>query len=234
MEGIFMTEMRNNMIKKYDENIQREIKNDLTIFLNSIKEKVRSEVSKADVSIASTAERVSSNIEAIFKKVAIQYKNDKFEIKNSTDSTKSPYDLLLVYKSGREVYIDLKPANKTSRTGESAPFLGTINKFINRLQDEHYYDVLVFVNYSVSVGKRAEYLDYKIAFMKDLQSYTIYDNWQMQDSINSMKIVEFLDIEDTRKYIISALQKMKANLIKKAEVKVESRITHVSEIKLDD
>ena len=173
-------------------NIQTKIKADMELLISLI---ATNEKINIGISQKTPEERISQQIEAytnnkireVFKYNKLKFKYLK-SIQNNNGSTKAPYELLLLFEFfsnlKKEVYLDLKPINIIKK--HSAPFMGTINKYLPRLFNNDFYDLYLVVKYESEVNKLPELKNINLHFVKDISNFTLYKNWQLQITIGKI------------------------------------------------
>ena len=65
--------------------------------------------------------------------------------------------------------------------------MGTIRKYIDRLEQNKFYDLYFIVLYESEVDKLPIFKEIKHHFVKDINNFTLYNNWQLQINVNSIK-----------------------------------------------
>ncbi len=142
----------------------------------------------------------------------------------NNDSPKEKYEILLKFKLStdktEEIYVNLLPTNKLRK---SAPFIGSINKYIDRLQKSHIYDMIFLIEYKSEKNK--EPTDYKMRciFTKDIKKISLYKNWQLQVNLQRISCTENRNPQDFINDLILLLKKMKNETVKKIENDCQSK-----------
>lgn len=132
---------------------------------------------------------ISQCISKILKKAFKEHKPSYNCIKDLTINNKSPkepYEILLNVELDGElsdVYVNLLPTNKLKH---SSPFIGSINKYINRLKSGHIYDMIFFIKYESEKDKEPSNYDINYVFVKDINKISLYKNWQLQVNIQTL------------------------------------------------
>ena len=186
----------------YDINIQKKIKHDIDIILSSIDNGIINRGFAQKVK----EQRLSQEIETYIKeRIKDVFNGNKSKlkylsaIKENNGSTKAPYELLFeFFVDGKEynVYVDFKPINTLA--SNTAPFMGSINKYIERLKGNNFYDVFMIVNYKSEVNKLPELVNIDLEFVKDITNFTLYNNWQLQLTIKLTKIEFGRDLKNLK------------------------------------
>ena len=166
-------------------------------------------------------QRLSQEIETYIKnviKISFEQNVHKLsylkKIEENNGSTKAPYELLFIFTVDNviyDVYADFKPINILKNS--TAPFMGSIHKYISRLKDKKYYDVFLIVEYESEVNKLPVLKNINLEFVKDITNFSLYNNWQLQLSIKNTKINYGRLPECFKNDLIKLLEKMKTNTV---------------------
>ena len=167
-------------------------------------------------------QRISQEIETYSKTLIIkEFKSNKKEfiylkeIKENNGSTKAPYELLLNFEIENivyDVFVDFKPINILKKS--TAPYMGSINKYISRINDSKFYDVFLIVRYESKVDTLPVLKSIDIDFVKDITNYSLYNNWQLQLTIHTAQIKYGRNPVEFKKDLINLLENMKTKTVK--------------------
>lgn len=185
-------------------------------------------------------QRMSQEIETYTKNIIIETFNskaDKFlylkKIEENNGSSKAPYELLFLFEIGGinyDVYVDFKPINTLKES--TAPFMGSINKYIERMENQKFYDIFMIVKYESEVDKLPNLKQVELEFVKDITNYSLYNNWQLQLSINKTKVMYGRKPTFFQKDMIKLLEKMETETIEKIKSRCDKNIQRLKNIQL--
>lgn len=216
--------------------IQKKIKEDIDLLLCFIK----TGIINSGFAQRVEEQRLSQEIETYIKyEINSTFENKKFEFKylaridENNGSTKAPYELLFVFEIDNidyDVYVDFKPINILKE--QTSPFMGSINKYIQRLQENKFYDIFLIVEYESEVNKLPMLKKIKLEFVKDIKNYSLYNNWQLQLSIKSTKVEFGRHPNKFKEDLIKLLNEMKTTTLNKIERKCDDNINVLNNIEL--
>lgn len=108
-------------------------------------------------------------------------------IEVNNHSAKEPYELRLNLHLdvwADDLHINLLPVNQLKVT---CPFIGSINKYISRITEGHFFDMVFFIKYIAKPGEETKILSLNPQFVKDIVNLSLYQNWQLQANMNTIK-----------------------------------------------
>ena len=139
-------------------------------------------------------QRLSQEIETYTNgEIVKEFKNNESKftylesINGNNGSTKAPFELKMIFNFNSkkdDIYVDLKPINILKP--RTAPFMGSIAKHIKRYQNQKFYDLFLIVEYESEVNKLPILKNVIYYFVKDINNYTLYNNWQLQATIQNI------------------------------------------------
>lgn len=221
---------------KFNKEIQDKISEDINIILKMIPYGIINSGFAQKV----PEQRMSQEIETYVKNIitaTFEAQSSKCNylvgIEGNNGSSKAPYELLFLFRINGisfEVFVDFKPINVLKES--TAPFMGSINKYIDRLEGKNFYDVFMIVEYESEVDKLPKLNGINLEFVKDITNYSLYNNWQLQLSIKNTQITYGREPKLFQKDLIQLLQNMKTDTVKKIISRCEFNIEKLQKIKL--
>ncbi|OLA79847.1 MAG: hypothetical protein BHW58_09960 [Azospirillum sp. 51_20] len=152
-------------------------------------------------------------------------------IKINNCSPREPYEILLEVElddSSSNIYVNLLPTNSLKR---SAPYIGSINKYINRLKSGYVYDMIFFIKYEADKGEEPVICDINYVFVKDIKKISLYQNWQLQTNMQTFACVPHTKPADFVKKLERLLDRLEINIVNKIQKKCRSKKKELIKLK---
>lgn len=173
-------------------------------------------------------------ISKVLKRVFDEYKSSckclkKLKINNR--SPREPYEILLeteLKDHGGNIYVNLLPTNVLKR---SAPYIGSVNKYIDRLKAGYVYDMIFFIKYEAEKGEEPVICDIDCVFIKDVGKMSLYQNWQLQTNMQTFACVPHTEPADFVKKLNRLLDRLEIDIVDRIQKKCRNKKRELRKLK---
>lgn len=145
------------------------------------------------------------------------------DIEINNHSPKEPYELRLNLRLdvwADDLHINLLPVNQLK---SACPYIGSINKYISRITEGHFFDMIFFIKYVAKPGEETKILSINPQFVKDIVNLSLYQNWQLQANMQTIKFASHTTPRAFANKLINLLHYLSDERVKQIAKDCETR-----------